>query len=475
MYVSEAAWYQRQQKKSVFLRKAGKGVVILLLLTMLSLCTVGMCLRENCEQAEAADVFFSEQMEMQNTEGLGLTGRNLQETVWKRNETVENVATENNEIPLIIIDAGHGGEDEGCSGKEIEEKEINLSLALALQTQLEELGFRVLLTRTDDSQMSLEERVDFANESQGDLFLSIHQNASEYKEVEGIETWYCETGNTDSERFAKLVQQYTVLYTKANDRGVVESDTLYVIRECGMPSCLLETGFLSNNRERELLCEEEYCNKLVQGMVDAVWYFFNPKKMYLTFDDGPSEENTSAVLDALKEKGVKATFFVVGENVEKHPEILQRIVQEGHTVGIHCYNHSYDEVYKSVEGYVEDFEKARQLVYDVTGVDVWCYRFPGGSINQYNKEIYEEIIAIMTKKGYVYYDWNASLEDAVKKTTPEQLVENARESTLQRKKVVMLAHDIVYNTTLCMEELLEAFPEYEFLPLTNDVDPIQFK
>ena len=177
--------------------------------------------------------------------------------------------------------------------------------------------------------------------------------------------------------------------------------------------------------------------------------------MFLTLDDGPSEENTAAVLDILKKKNVKATFFVVGENVRKHPEIARRIVEEGHTIGIHCNHHDYDDIYESVDSYLADFEEAYNAVYEVTGVEVKLFRFPGGSINAYNKEVYQDIIEVMTDRGFIYFDWNGSLEDAVKRSTPEELIQNARQSTLKRKKVVMLAHDIVYNRTLCLEELID--------------------
>ena len=83
----------------------------------------------------------------------------------------------------------------------------------------------------------------------------------------------------------------------------------------------------------------------------------------------------------------------------------------------------------------------------------------------------------MTELGFVYFDWNASLEDAVKKnqkSSPEQLLKNAKESTLNRKKVVMLAHDTVENTALILEDLLEAFPEYRLEALTPEVKPVQF-
>ena len=99
--------------------------------------------------------------------------------------------------------------------------------------------------------------------------------------------------------------------------------------------------------------------------MQGIEYYFHPKTMYLTFDDGPSEENTERVLDILKKRNIQATFFLVGENVERHPEIVRRIVREGHSIGIHCYKHDYKTLYQSTEKYVEDFEHARRVVYEV--------------------------------------------------------------------------------------------------------------
>ncbi len=241
-----------------------------------------------------------------------------------------------------------------------------------------------------------------------------------------------------------------------------------------IPFCLVEAGFAANDQEWVTVMGEEYQENLAAGIAQGVDYYFNPKTMYLTFDDGPSEENTTAVLDILKEKGIKATFFLVGENVNKHPEVARRIVEEGHTIGIHCNRHVYEDLYASVDSYLEDFQKAYDTVYEVTGVEVVLFRFPGGSINSYNKAVYEDIIQEMESRGFIYFDWNASLEDAARNTTPEKLLQNARNSVMGRKRVVMLAHDILYNTTQCLEELLDSFPEYKMEPLTPEVDPIHF-
>lgn len=385
-------------------------------------------------------------------------------------ETVEAGA------PLIVIDPGHGGEDEGCSRAGVEEKDINLQIGLVLQDRLLQRGYEVLLTRKEDITVSLEQRVQAANEAGADAYISIHQNACEEdNRVAGVETWYNGVEEEkDSRRLASLIHKEAVLSAEAADRDLRENDTLYVIRETNMPSCLVETGFLSNAKDRKNLSDPKYQEEIADGIADGIDLYFHPKTMYLTFDDGPSAENTCAILDILKKRDIKATFFVIGENVRKNPEVAKRIVAEGHTIGIHCNNHDYQKLYQSVDSYIKDFEEAFQTVYEVTGVKAELFRFPGGSINAYNKKVYKDIITEMTERGFVYFDWNASLEDAVSKSDPATLVKNAEETTLGRKKVILLAHDVIYNTTLCIEEIIDRFPEYQMDALTPEVTPIQF-
>lgn len=377
--------------------------------------------------------------------------------------------------PIIIIDAGHGGADEGCAREGIREKDINLSIAKLVQGKLETLGYQVLMIRDEDTYIAKEDRVIYANQTQADIYVSIHQNASEDSSVSGMEVWYeGEDGSRDNKRLAQLIQQQLIQNTGATERELRGDADFHVTGKTTMPACLIETGFLSNTEERSNLVTGEYQEKIAEGITQGIELYFHPKTMYLTFDDGPSVENTNRVLDILQEQDIKATFFLVGENVRKHPEIVQRIVTEGHTIGIHCDNHDYKTVYESVDSYIQDFEKAHQTVLDLTGIDVKIFRFPGGSINDFNADVREEIIKEMTDRGYIYFDWNASLEDAVKESDPEELIANGVGTTLGRKKVVMLAHDVIYNTSICLENLLDRLPEYEMLPLTDEVEPIQF-
>lgn len=383
---------------------------------------------------------------------------------------------EKEHVPVIYLDPGHGGTDEGCARNGVREKDINLVIALLVQEQLIEQGYEVIMSRETDTYVAKEERVKEANRSGADIYISIHQNATdEGTGVCGLEVWYEEDDSErDSKRLAQLIRQQTLKSTGAVERELRGDADFHVTRNASMPSCLIETGFLSNATERRMLSLSEYQQKIADGIVQGISYYFHPKTMYLTFDDGPSEENTQRVLDILRDRDIKATFFLVGENVRQHPEMARRIVEEGHTIGIHCDNHDYGTLYESVDSYVEDFEKARQTVYEVTGVETNLFRFPGGSVNAYNQKVGQAIIEEMTARGYIYYDWNASLEDAVKNPDPKKLIANGVETTFGRKKVILLAHDVVYSTGICLEDLLESLPEYEMAPLSEEVTPIQF-
>lgn len=379
-------------------------------------------------------------------------------------------------IPTVYLDPGHGGTDEGCARAGVREKDLNLAIALLVREQLQGQGYQVIMSRETDTYIAKEARVAEANRSGADIYISIHQNATEEGAgVKGMEVWYTEDEErTDSRRLAQLIRQQTLKSTEAAERELRGDADFYVTKNTSMPACLIETGFLSNAAERRKLNLAEYQQQIADGIVQGVLYYFHPKTMYLTFDDGPSEENTRKVLEILRERNIKATFFLVGENVRQHPEVARQIVAEGHTIGIHCDNHDYDALYASVDSYVSDFEKARQTVYEVTGVETNLFRFPGGSVNAFNKKTGKAIIREMTDRGYIYYDWNASLEDAVKNPDPKQLIENGVSTTLGRKKVVLLAHDVVGSTTLCLEELLDSLPEYEMKPLNEEVEPICF-
>ena len=167
---------------------------------------------------------------------------------------------------------------------------------------------------------------------------------------------------------------------------------------------------------------------------------------YLTFDDGPSA-NTDRILEILDEYGIKATFFVIGKTGPVDKERMQKIVNAGHTIGMHSWSHAYGTVYSSVKGFLEEFNKLYEWIYEVTGVHPSVFRFPGGSINGYNRGVYQEVIAEMTRRGFVYYDWNESAGDATSTPRDASLIAEDCLKGIGRGLVVVLCHDNAARTT----------------------------
>ena len=146
-------------------------------------------------------------------------------------------------------------------------------------------------------------------------------------------------------------------------------------------------------------------------MLPALPHYTAEKVAYLTFDDGPDDTNTPAILDVLKAKGVHATFYVLGGMVEKNPQVLKRIFVEGHAIGNHSYDHDYDRLYASKESFVEEMEQTDEAIFKVIGMRPFIIRAPGGTVGMFTADFYEHLNLL----GYVEHDWNVLTEDA----TPE--------------------------------------------------------
>ena len=194
---------------------------------------------------------------------------------YKFAETV-NYQQANKIDKCIVIDAGHGGvEEPGCIFENVYEKNICLKIAEKLKTKLEREYTQVIMTRTEDVNVYLNERARIANRANADIFVSIHQNALEDdNETSGIETWYNPVKDTESKILAQNIQDNIIETTNANNIGIKDSKGLIVIKNTQMPSCLIETGFLSNKRERENLQNDNYQNKIVEGIYNGIKDFF---------------------------------------------------------------------------------------------------------------------------------------------------------------------------------------------------------
>ncbi|MBR6478455.1 MAG: polysaccharide deacetylase [Lachnospiraceae bacterium] len=201
-------------------------------------------------------------------------------------------------------------------------------------------------------------------------------------------------------------------------------------------------------------------------------------KVYLTFDDGPSIY-TNEILDILKQYDVKATFFVLGKESEEARQAMRRIVEEGHTLGMHSYSHQYEQIYASREAFAEDFQKIKDYLFQVTGVESRVYRFPGGSSNTVTNVDIHVFIQYLEEQNTPYFDWNVASGDAAKESLPaETILANATRGIETQPVSVILFHDAASRRTtvdalpLVIERIL-AMDNVEILPITEETELIQ--
>lgn len=200
------------------------------------------------------------------------------------------------------------------------------------------------------------------------------------------------------------------------------------------------------------------------------------KVVYLTFDDGPSAY-TQQVLDILDQYNAKATFFVVKVDNE-NTKFYKKIVDAGHTIGIHTATHDYNKIYASLENYITDFHDAYSWVEKQTGVKCSLFRFPGGSKNSYNQNVGPSLIQEMKARGFKYYDWNVSSGDGSSKATESSIISWVTKGVKNTSHPVVLMHDSQGH-----EETIKALPTimktladegYEFQALKYEMDPVQY-
>jgi peptidoglycan/xylan/chitin deacetylase (PgdA/CDA1 family) len=187
------------------------------------------------------------------------------------------------------------------------------------------------------------------------------------------------------------------------------------------------------------------------------------RSVYLTFDDGPNAYLTPEVLDILKKQNVKASFFIVGINAANNKDILKRIRDEGHTIGVHCYRHIYKKIYKNAASFEADINSCLNVIKTILpDYKVLYYRFPGGSFNR--KESYMNIVK---KAGLKIIDWNCVNGDTQVKFSKSEIIDTVKTTSQGKKKAVLLMHDNKKITAGTLESVILYFKSkgYEFKKL----------
>lgn len=209
---------------------------------------------------------------------------------------------------------------------------------------------------------------------------------------------------------------------------------------------------------------------------------YKGKVAFLTFDDGPSVY-TPRLLDTLAANNVHATFFVVGTNVEKYPNTVKREHAEGHTVGIHCWNHSFPVCYASVDAFMSDFGHIKDYLTTLLGESPTVCRFPGDTDNiasitySHEPHFMQLVIPRVKETGVTYFDWN--VYDGDSDATPisaQQTIANVINRSKNIDNPIILCHDIKKNTVDAMPEIIRQMKAlgYSFAPLSKYAPNRQF-
>ena len=206
---------------------------------------------------------------------------------------------------------------------------------------------------------------------------------------------------------------------------------------------------------------------------------YQPKTIYLTFDDGPGA-NTKKVLAALDKYNVKATFFVTNQ-FPKYQYLIAEEHNKGHRVAVHTLTHNWN-IYTSVDSYINDFNAMNEIIKNQTGSYTKMFRFPGGSSNtvsrKYSKGVVSQIAQEMTNRGYVYFDWNLSSGDADGKSGTQAIINNVLNRVNRcSTHCIILFHDYKSTTANAIEPILAELTKrgYRFATLNESSPTAHFK
>ena len=201
-------------------------------------------------------------------------------------------------------------------------------------------------------------------------------------------------------------------------------------------------------------------NELTQ--ISNIYKSQDGKRVFLTFDDGPSTSVTPYILDLLKQENIKATFFVLGVKAEANPDVLKREYEEGHFIGNHGYSHKYKEIYSSSQAVLDEYNKANQIIRDAIGNQNYnslVFRFPGGSSGGPYHDLKQQAKELLKQNGIASLDWNALTNDAAGASSKEKIMQSFYDTVEGKNSVVLLMHDAADKilTYECLPEMIKYF------------------
>ena len=235
-----------------------------------------------------------------------------------------------------------------------------------------------------------------------------------------------------------------------------------------------------NDEENQKIKEEEEKKQRIEKQfgplnqeeiekVNKIYRHSELKRVFLTFDDGPTKQVTPYILDLLKQENIKASFFVLGTRVESNPALVKREYEEGHFIGNHGYTHKYSSIYSSIDSVMNEYNKTNEAIKKAVGNDKFnslVFRFPGGSVGGTYNDLKKEAERQLEEKGIGSVDWNALTNDAAGARTKEKILKNFYDTIQGKTSIVLLMHDaadkiLTYET---LPEIISYLKEngYEF-------------
>ncbi len=210
----------------------------------------------------------------------------------------------------------------------------------------------------------------------------------------------------------------------------------------------------------------QYSDAIAEKVVNV--YYEKAKKIYLTFDDGPSKQ-TPKILDTLDKYNVKATFFVLGRNVVNYPELVKREYDSGHFIANHGYSHEYSQIYSSPQTVLDEYNQTVDAIRNAIGVPNYnphLFRFPGGSVGGKYASLKKSAIELLRENQIAHTNWNCLSGDAEGKNTIEAMWEEIRETAVGDDNLVILMHDAADKSVTAefLPQLIEYYQGqgYEF-------------
>ena len=233
----------------------------------------------------------------------------------------------------------------------------------------------------------------------------------------------------------KQNENYNIISSENNTKNIIsnlESSSNVNINQNTSNTGIKED--IKNNPRKEKFVEN----------VDDIYNGEEGKRVFLTFDDGPSISVTPHILDTLKKYNIKATFFVLGNRVSDNAELIKREYNEGHYIANHGYSHRYDKIYASSKNVLKEYNKTEQEIKKALGDENYSsnlFRFPGGSIGGEYDKIKEKAKIDLKRNQIAYLDWNALTNDAAGAYTKEKIIKNLKKTVGNKNNVVVLMHD----------------------------------